>query len=93
VPVISILPDKRVIAKTRTPPLGIMPTGGAIVSVAISMSDLKAVEEVIAVNFVVMSAKTEVTPSDFKIAGNVVGMTLNAAAGTTLTMEVIAIGF
>jgi len=40
-----------------------------------------------------LSPSTNVTPHDVKIDGNAVGMTLYCAAGTTLSGEVVAVGY
>lgn len=92
--VVTVLPDGRVIARGSTD----LPTLAATDPnpINVTISDLRTVEYVLQINLkTTPHTAWDTFPSeDVKITGNVVGMTLGStAAGTTITAEVVAIGF
>jgi len=92
-PVISVLPDGKVIASESDAPRTI-PIGGGTLAVAVSIYSLKTAEKVLRYEFKtdpVISAR--LNAQNTKITGNVVGVTIIAGAGTTLTTEPVVIGF
>jgi hypothetical protein len=89
-PLVSILPDGRVIAKDSTT-LVVASSGNYAITVTIS--DLKTVEEVLQHKPSTDPLCDPGTPVNEKITGNVVGFTMvGVGAGTTLTIEVTAVG-
>ncbi|GAH80639.1 unnamed protein product [marine sediment metagenome] len=94
---IAVLQDGRVIAYGKNHIEGDLFTNGtACQFINVRVPDLRMIEYVLNVQFhTTPLACTGITHINKEITGNVVGMTLSAhiaAAGTTLTVEVIAIG-
>jgi len=91
--VVTTLPDGRIIAKVADAPR-VIPVGGGRQAVAISIVDLKRVEEVLQYKFdtdpVITAA---LNAQNEKLVGNVVGVTIVAGAGTTLTVTPITLGY
>lgn len=86
--IVAILQDGRVIAYSKRA-VGVIEDNTAI---NIRVPDLKMIEYVLQVQFIT-DPNIVCTAVDKSIAGNVVGMTLATPdVGTTLTVEVIAIG-
>jgi len=94
--VISILADKRLIVAVRDA-YRVVAVGGGSVAVAppsgLTISELKKVEQVLAVNFPSALPTTTLAAVGTTISGNVVGLTVQAAAGTTVVTEVVVVGF
>jgi len=94
--VVTTLPDGRIIAKVKDA-FRVVPVGGGAAALAppsgLSISELKKVEEVLQVNFPSVVPATTLTPVGLTISGNVVGLTIQGAAGTTVVTEVVALGF
>jgi len=94
--IISITADKRIIAAVRDA-YRVVAIGGGSVAVAppsgLTFSELKKVEQVLAVNFPSVVPATTVAALGTTISGNVVGLTIQAAAGTTVITEVVVVGF
>jgi len=90
--VLATLKDGRVIASgsaTYT-----VPIGGGNQPVAVTISELRKVEYVMQYKFTTDPLVDPGTPVNEKIVDNAVGCTIaGVAAGTTLTVEVIALGF
>lgn len=89
--VAGILWDRRVIAKSRA---WFIVNSQASMGLNITLPDLKYIQTVLQVEFYTdPSAFAYYVEQDKKITGNIVGFTLYAvSAGTTLTVEVVAIG-
>jgi len=88
--IIATLKDGRVIAKADIPAQ--VATAAGTLAFTVTLSDLRKVEYLIQVN-PKTSPGTYCALQDFDISGNVVGLTVYVGAGTTLTGEVIGIGF
>jgi len=90
--VITVLPNGKVIAKaskTITVPLG-----GGDIAITITFNELRRVEQVLRYNFFTDPITDPGTPVNEKVTGNVVGLTMvGIPAGTTLTIEAVAIGW
>jgi len=71
----------------------VVPVGGGNQPVTVTLRDLRRVEKVIQVNVTTDPVVDVSPPQNITVSKNVVGMTLRFGAGTTLTTEVIAIGF
>ena len=61
-------------------------------AVNVALPDLRAVECVLQVNLNT-DPQTNATPQGIKITGNAVGMTVYVGAGTTVSGEVVAVGY
>ncbi len=88
--VITKLPDGRLIARQTITATSILSAGS--IALTVSFPDLKKVEYALAVNLST-DPKTNATPQDITTEKNVVGMTVYVGAGTTVSGEVIALGF
>ena len=71
----------------------VVPVSGGNQPVTVTLRDLRRVEKVIQVNVTTDPVVDVSPPQNITVSKNVVGMTLRFGAGTTLTTEVIAIGF
>ena len=89
--VVTILPDKRVIARAALTSRVVAAAGHAALA-PVAITDLKTVEYILKFNFIT-SPDTYVIDHDASITGNVVGVTVYAGAGTTISGEVICVGF
>jgi len=88
--VLATLKDGRIIAKasiTRTAMAANTPT-----ALSATITDLRKVEDILTVNLL-SDANAALHVSGTSVSGNVVGVTVNAAAGTTVGGEIIALGF
>ena len=88
--VVATLKDGRVIAKALLPQ-GYRSDAGDIALLA-TVTDLKTVEYVLQYNFDVSGA-VNVDPRNAKIDGNVVGVTVYVGGETSVSGEVIVVGF
>jgi len=88
--VVATLKDGRVIA--RAPIAQVIGAEAGNIAALATLSDLRQVEYVLQYNFTT-SDDTNACPHDGKITGNVVGVTVCIGAATTVSGEVIAIGF
>jgi len=88
--VIAKLPDGRIIAKASIPTTSILSAGD--IPITVTVTDVKKVEEVLQWNFNT-DPHTNATPTGTKVDGNTVGTTVYVGAGTTLSGEVIVIGY
>ena len=91
--VVATLKDGRVIAKaTITSAVDRVDAGKLYITA--TLTDLKTVEDVLQYNLNVVP-NTTFAAEKATISGNVVGVTVNVGAGTTVegTSEIIAIGF
>ena len=70
-----------------------VPVAGGAQGVTVTLKDLRRVEKVIQVNVTTNPVVDVSPPQNISIDKNVVGMTLRFGAGTTLSVEAIAIGF
>ncbi len=92
--VVATLKDGRVIARGATSSVVAAATDPNPINV--TLPDLRSVEYVLTVNLKTTPDTTwDTYPSrNLKITGNIVGLTLGStAAGTTITAEVIGVGF
>lgn len=87
---VTILPDGRVIAKNTV--AATSRTNAGALPVSVTIPDLRSVEYVLQFNLNT-SPQTNATPTGIKITKNIVGATIYVGAGTTISGEVIAIGF
>lgn len=88
--VLATLKDGRIIAKadiTRTPIAANTPT-----AISATVSDLRSVEEILQINLM-SDANAALHVSGTSMSGNVVGVTVNAATGTTVGGNFVVIGF
>jgi len=90
-PIVAILPDKRVIARAAFTPAVLAAAGNAALTATVS--DLKTVEYVLEYNITTSPGQRIDAPRDQKIVGNVVGVTVYGGGATTVGGEVIAVGF
>jgi len=90
-PIVAILPDKRVIARAAFTDVVLGAAGNAALKATVS--DLKTVEYVLEYNITTSPGQRIDAPRDQKIVGNVVGVTVYAGGATTVGGEVIAVGF
>lgn len=90
-PIVAILPDKRVIARAAITGVVLGSAGNA--SLTATVSDLKTVEYVLQYNITTSPLQRIDAPNNPKIVGNVVGVTVYAGGATTVGGEVIAVGF
>jgi len=88
--VITVLPDGRVIAKATVSATS-RTTAGAL-PVTVTVTDVKKVEHVIQWNLNT-SPQTNYSPTGIKITNNIIGATIYVAAGTTISGEVVALGY
>lgn len=89
--VIATLKDGRVIAKNAITAVGRSDAG--FLSVQTTITDLKTVEYVLQVNFMTVPDRG-ITKQDAVITGNIVGLTVYCVGGgTTVSGDVIGIGF
>lgn len=88
--IIATLKDGRLIAKKSITATEI--TGATATAVSATISDLRKVESLLSVNLnAVANVALHVTGTS--ISGNVVGITVVPASGTTVTGDITAIGF
>ena len=96
-PIIATLhPDGQTIAKATV--VRVIPAGAQGFYAVVTFPELRTVTQVLHIEVVSTSPKTRVQSHNLQsktYLGNTVGfsMYLDAAAGTTLTAEVVAIGF
>jgi len=89
--VVATLKDGRVIAYAQSGPTVV--TGGAVNGVYIYFPDLKQVEYIIQIQLHTdPPTYLQRTLNKWLEAANVVGLTIYPAAGTTLTVDALAIG-
>lgn len=88
--VVATLKDGRVIAKANITAVDRVDAGKLFIQA--TLTDLKTVETVLQFNLNV-TPNTNATAEQPTISGNVVGVTVYCAAGTTLTGEVVVVGF
>jgi len=88
--VITILPDGRVIAKASITATSRL-TAGAI-PITVTVTALKKVEKVLNYD-ISTSPQTNWSPTGLKITNNVVGVTIYVASGTTISGEVLVLGY
>lgn len=86
---VATLRDGRILAWSRRI-VGVVAPGN--IATLIRFPDLKYVEYVLQVEVDAVPCVDVSLPIGKKITGNVVGMTLRTGAGTTLTVDAIAIG-
>jgi len=91
VTIVSILADKRVIARAALTPVVLGAAGNA--GLTATVSDLKTVEYVLTYNITTSPGQRIDAPRDQKIVGNAVGATVYAGGGTTISGEAIVVGF
>jgi len=89
VPIVTKLPDGRIIVKESFGPADRLDAG--VLNFVVTFTGLKKVEEIIDVNLVT-DPVTNATPQEYDKSANVVGMTVYVGAGTTVSGEVIALG-
>ena len=89
--IVTILPDGRIIARTPLTATPVLATTDTALP-AVTVTELKQVEYVLQVNLNT-EPDTYAHEHDPKITGNVVGMTIYAGAGTTISGEVLTLGF
>jgi len=90
--IVTVLPDGKVVARGSSTVT--VPLGGGDQPVTITFSELKNVEQVLQYNFHTNPIVDPGTPVNEKIEKNVVGVTLaGVAAGTTLTVEALVVGY
>lgn len=90
--IVARLKDNRLMARDTSSQY-VVPVGGGSQAVTVTMKDLTHVEYVTQVNVTTDPVVQVSLPQNIKIDKNVVGMTLYFGAGTTLTVEAIAVGF
>jgi len=90
-PIVAILPDKRVIARTAFTGVVLGAAGNA--ALAATVTDLKVVEYVLQYNITTSPLARIDAPNNQKIVGNAVGVTVYAGGATTVGGEVISVGF
>ena len=91
-PVITVLPDGRVLAYNSTTVT--VPLGGGDQPITISFPEVKKVERVIQYKFLTDPITDPGTPVNEVITGRVVGVTMaGIPTGTTLTVEATIIGW
>ncbi len=91
--VVATLKDGRVIARTAIAAVG-RSAAGEIIPTDVQVTDLRKVEYVLAVNLTKANdAGAAVTPHGVKLTNNIVGLTVYASAGCTISGEVLTIGF
>jgi len=88
--VITVLPDGRVIAKATVSATS-RTTAGAL-PVSVTVTDVKKVEYVMQWNLNT-SPQTNYSPTGIKITNNIVGATIYVASGTTISGEVVVLGY
>lgn len=88
--VVATLKDGRVIARADISTTVVAGTATKKYVTA-TFPDLKAVEELIQTNFT-PEPNVQLTVEDPSISGNVVGVTVYCASGTTLTGHMLAVG-
>ena len=89
--VLTVLPDGRIIARTALTATVVAGTTDTALP-AVTVTDLKKVEYVLQVNLNT-DPDTYAIPHDPSIAGNAVGLTVYAGAGTTVGGEILTLGF
>lgn len=88
--VLGILKDGRLITSTaiaRTPLAATTPT-----AISVTVTDLRKVEYVLSVQLM-GDANAVLTAGGTSVYGNVVGVTVNSGAGTTVFGQMICVGF
>lgn len=91
--VVATLKDGRIIARTAITAIG-RSTAGEIIPADLTVTDLRKVEYVLSVNLIKANdAGAAVTPHGVKLTNNIVGLTVYASAGCTISGEVLSIGF
>jgi len=90
--IVARLADNRLMARDTSSQV-VVAVGGGAQAVTVTMKDLTHVEYVTQVNVTTDPVVQVSIPQNVKIDKNVVGMTLYFGAGTTLTVEAIAVGF
>ena len=88
--VLTVLPDGRVIAKASITATSRLTAGD--IPIAVTVADLKKVEEVLQWN-INTDPHTTYSVTGIKVDGNVVGATVYVAAGTTISGEVLVLGY
>jgi hypothetical protein len=86
--VVATLKDGRIIAKASISRTAM----GAATSLSATITDLRKVENLLQVNLL-SDANVGLHISGTSISGNVVGITVVPASGTTVSGEVIVVGF
>jgi hypothetical protein len=89
--VVGTLKDGRTVAKATLTQV----VGAGVVYLTVTITELQTIDAVLEVHTVSTDPKTYAYgPEHVTVAGNVVGFTLReVGAGTTLTAEVVALGF
>lgn len=88
--VVTILPDGRIIARTALASLYIATGAGAQ---SVTVTDLRKVEYVLQVNIDSSVKTANATPSGQGITNNAVGLSIAVGANTTITGEILTVGF
>lgn len=88
--VIALLADKRIIAQASITAVSRTTAGALAVTAAIT--ELKKVEYVLQFNLKT-SPDTNYSTEEISLDGNVAGATVYVAAGTTISGEIIGVGF
>ena len=89
---ITVLPDGRVIAKRST--TVIVGVGGGNIPIAIEFTELRKVTDILSWLLYTDPLTDPGTPTNWKISGRTVGCTLmGVAQGTTLTCELVVLGY
>lgn len=88
--VVTILPDGRIIARTALATQNIATGAGAQ---SVTVADLRKVEYVLQLNIDSALKTTYAVLTGHGITNNAVGLSFVVGAGTTITGEIITIGF
>ena len=89
--IVTVLPDGRTIARTPLTATPVLATTDTALP-AVTVTDQKKVEYVLQINLNT-TPDTYAVPHDASIAGNAVGLTVYAGAGTTVGGEILTVGF